>query len=510
MTWRGLPVMALALLAVAALMLPPAVLALIERDLHSARAFSQSAGVVGMIGVAFALARRGHRSRTPARSEIVTVLFMFTVAPLAAALPVLLTAPQLGAFGAYFEMVSSFTTTGATALPSLEAAPRALHLWRAMTAWFGGFAALTAAVAVFAPRNLGGYEVQAAERRGPVGRLGGGPSWSRSDSPDEGGARLARAVSVVAPVYAGLTLALALIFAALGMPGLRAAIHAIGIMSTSGVSMDGGGFRSGAGAGAEVVALAFLTLAASRHVFAAGSRRGLARRLRRDPELELALIAVAVAAGWIFIRHWLHAADAAAPGGDGAWVRAAWGAVFTAASFLSTTGYVSDSWTATETWSGSSGAGLLFLALATMGGGVASTAGGVKLLRAYALYQHGMRELDTLSKPSLVARKGAGVRRVGFAGAVLAWLFVMLYALGVCTVVLGLSVTGAPLDQAFAAAIAAIANTGPAYAMALGAGAAGFSDYGAAGQLILCFAMVLGRVEILAVVALTNPDYWRR
>lgn len=510
MAWRGVPVIALALLAVAALMLPPAALALMERDMASARAFSQSAGLLALVAAAFAVARHGHRSRTPARSEIVTVLLVFTVAPIGAALPVALTAPQLGPVGAYFEMVSSFTTTGATALPSLDAAPRALHLWRALTAWFGGFAALTAAVAVFAPRNLGGYEVQAAERRGPVGRLGGGPSWSRADGRDEGGERLARAVAVVGPAYAVLTLALALIFASLGMPGLRAAVHAIGIMSTSGVSIDDAGFRSGAGAGAEAVALGFLALAATRHAFAAGSRRGLARRLRRDPELELALIAVTIAAGWIFLRHWLQAPGAAPARAEGVWFDAAWGAVFTAASFLSTTGYVSESWRATEAWSGSSGAGLLLLALATMGGGVASTAGGVKLLRAYALYQHGLRDLDTLAKPSLVARKGEGVRRVGFAGAVLAWLFVMLYGLGASTVMLGLSATGVPLDRAFAAAIAAIANTGPAYGMALGDAAGGFAAFGDLGKLILCAAMALGRVEILAVVALTNPDYWRR
>lgn len=502
--------MALSLLAIAALMLAPAVLALVENDLHAARAFSQSAGLLGVVAAAFAFARFGARSHTPARSEIMTVLFVFAVAPAGAALPVILVAPQLGPIGAYFEMVSSFTTTGASALPSLDAAPRALHLWRALTAWFGGFAALTAAVAVFAPRNLGGYEVQAAERRGPVGRLGGGPSWNRREGGDEGGPRLARAVALVAPAYTLLTLILALTFAALGMPGLHATVNAIGVMSTSGIAIDGQGFRSGGGVGVEIVALVFLTLAATRHAFATESRRGLVRRLRRDPELELAFIAVAVAAGWIFLRHWLVASDALAASAPGAWLNAAWGAIFTAASFVSTTGYVSESWSATEAWSGSSGAGLLLLALATMGGGVASTAGGVKLLRAYALYQHGVRELDTLAAPSMVARKGEGVRRVGFAGAVLAWLFVMLYALGVSAVMLGLSATGVPLDRAFAAAIAAIANTGPAYAMALGGAGEGFAGYDAAGHLTLCVAMVLGRVEILAVVALMNPDYWRR
>ncbi len=505
MSWRGVPVGALVLLTLAALMLGPAGLALAEGDSRSARIFVQSAGVVAGLSLLFALANARAAPREPARAELLAVVFVFALAPAAAALPVLMLAPWLGPVSAYFEMVSMMTTTGATALPRYEDASRALHLWRGATAWFGGFAALTAAAAVFAPRNLGGYEVRIDERLGQVGRLGGGPAWASGDDPgsDEAGARLARAVTVVAPVYVGLTAALGVGLIAAGMGGLRATVTAMGIMSTSGVRIDGQPFAAGGGVAAEALAAGFLLLAASRHAFADRRAPERLRRLRADPELSVALLAVGIAAGWILLKHISVA-------GDGAFLAAAWGAVFTCLSFLTTTGYVAAGWPGADSLIGHGYPGMILLALAAMGGGVASTAGGVKLLRAYALYLHGLRDLDRLSNPFAVPRQGKGARRVGFGGAVLAWLFVMLFALGVGATTLALALNGVGLDQSLAAAIAAMANTGPAYAAALGPEATGFAEMPAPAKAALCVAMVLGRVEVLAAVALANPDYWRR
>jgi trk system potassium uptake protein TrkH len=508
MIWRGVPVGALVLVTLSLLMLGPAGLALAEGDGRSARVFAQSAGVVAGLALLYALANARAPSREPARSELLGVVFVFAAAPAAAALPTLLLAPWLGPVGAYFEMVSMMTTTGATALPRLEDAPRALHLWRGATAWFGGFAALTAAAAIFAPRNLGGYEVRIAERFGQVGRLGGGPAWAAAPgeagrSASDGGARVARAVVVVAPVYLALTAALGVGLVASGMGGLRATITAMGVMSTSGVSLDGAPFAGAGGTAAEGLAAAFLVLAASRHAYADRRAPERLRRWRSDPELELAVIAVGVGAGWILLKHLSVAGD------DDA-LRAAWAALFTCLSFLTTTGYVATGWPGDGSLTGHGYPGMILLGLATMGGGVASTAGGVKLLRAYALYQHGVRDLDRLSQPYATPRQGEGARRVGFGGAVLAWLFLMLFALGVGATTLALALNGVRLDQSFAAAIATMANTGPAYAAALGPEAMGFAEMPALAKGALCVAMVLGRMEVLAAVALANPDYWRR
>jgi trk system potassium uptake protein TrkH len=504
-SWRGIPVAALMLAALAALMVGPALVAALGRDWDAAQAFSQCAGLVALASVGAALGLRGGVPRQGARAELLTVLFGFAGLPVAAALPLWMLAPERGFELAYFEMVSTVTTTGATALPDLDGAAPSVRLWRAATAWFGGFMALTAAAAVFAPRNLGGYEVQIDSRAGTVGRLGGAPVWAGGTTRESSGQRLAAATRAVAPVYALLTAALAILFASLGTGPVEAATAAAGIMSTTGLGETGAPLPGGVAA--EAVAMAFLAAAASRHLFVAGDLRVRLRRYRDDPEVELCAIAVGVAAAWLFLDHWWTGrgggavADAAA---------SAWGAIFTCVSFLTTTGYVSAHWDATVAWSGAPGSGLMLLGLAAMGGGVASTAGGVKLLRSYALFQHGLRELSALAQPNLRFGRGRGGRRVGFAGAVLAWLFVMLFLLGVGATAVALTLSGLPFDPALAAAVAALSNTGSAYGVALGPAAPGFEAMGPAARLTLCAAMVLGRVEVLAVVALANPAYWRR
>jgi trk system potassium uptake protein TrkH len=307
---------------------------------------------------------------------------------------------------------------------------------------------------------------------------------------------------------------LAILFSSLGAGGLEAVVAAAGIMSTTGLAIAGPAWSAPTlpgGVAAEAVAVGFLAVAASRHLFVAGALPARLRRYRDDPEVELCAIAVGAAAGWIFLDHWLLGQGAGGPGGGGAAdaLRALWGAAFTCFSFLTTSGYVSAHWPETVVWSGAQGAGLMLLGLAAMGGGVASTAGGVKLLRSFALYQHGLRELGALARPNMLSGRGAGGRRVGFAGAVLAWLFVMLFLLGVGAASVALTLAGLPFDSALAAAVAAMSNTGSAYVVALGPAAPGFDAMSPAARLVLCATMVLGRVEVLAVVALTNPAYWR-
>ena len=508
MLWKGVPVPALIVAAIAALMLPCAALAAFDADWPAAAAFAACAGLGGLAAVGVGLALRARRPRASARAELLTVIGVFALGPLAGAPPLWLTLPSLGAAGAYFEMVSTFTTTGATLLTEPEGAPRAAHLWRALTAWFGGFVALVAAAAVFAPRNLGGFEVEIDDRLGQVGRIGGAPAWiGGEDRTATAGLRLDHAVAAIAPAYVGLTAALAVLFAAFDAAPLAAVVNAIGVMSTSGLSVDG---RPLGGVGPEAAAFLFMGLAASRHVFRGGPPAQRLRRFRGDPELELAAIAVGLAAGWIFLRHWFSVIEIDAGAEIAGALRALWGAVFTAFSFLTTTGYVSADWSGARAWSGLSSPGLLLLGLAAMGGGVASTAGGVKLLRSFAIYQHGLRELETLTEPRAVAGHGRGGRRVGFAGAVLAWVFVMLFLLALGATTLGLAAFGVPFERALAAAVSSLSNTGPAYAMALGAGAPGFAAMPDGARMLTAAAMIVGRVEVLAVVALANPAYWRR
>lgn len=143
-----------------------------------------------------------------------------------------------------------------------------------------------------------------------------------------------------------------------------------------------------------------------------------------------------------------------------------------------------------------------------MGGGVATTAGGVKLLRIYALYKHGIREMERLVHPSSIGGAGMAARRFRREGAFIAWIFFMLFLVGIAAIMLALSLIGINFDSAIALSIAAVTNTGPA-ANILDPSLK-YTDIGTFGQMILCVGMIFGRVEVLALIALFNPNYWWR
>ena len=162
------------------------------------------------------------------------------------------------------------------------------------------------------------------------------------------------------------------------------------------------------------------------------------------------------------------------------------------------------------------------MALEAAAEGLKPELGGVKLLRIAALARHGAHEMERIVHPAAVAGGGPTWRRLRTAGAFLAFVSFMLFAVAIAVVVLLVTLQGVAFDTGTVLAIAALSNTGPlmqavAVSPALGGGAgiAGAPWEGWAGlpgltKAILAAAMVVGRLEIVAVLALFSPGYWRR
>lgn len=508
MSWRGVPVFGLLLGVLALMMLGPALLAATLGEERSASAFAVSALFFAVTAALTSITRYRMPSRDETRSEFATLIAAFTLLPAAAAAPLALATPYLTYEAAFFEMLSMMTTTGATVFERLEETSQAVILWRALMAWFGGFVSLTAAFALMAPRNLGGFEVRGdLGRSGAIGRLHGTPAWAGGGGREAAADRVASAIRMIAPVYLGLTGFLAAALLAMGQPPLHALTNAISILSTSGVQASAGPPFAEAGFGAELVVAFFLVLAATRRTYG-GAGRGPLRlaTLPGDPEIRLLLLAVGGAAGWIYLRHWSGALDLE-EGAVGS-VRAAWGAVFTVLSFATTTGVESYAWDAARAWSGLENPALVLMGLAVMGGGIATTAGGVKLLRAYSLFKHGYREMERLIQPSSISGSGVNKRGLRREGAQIAWIFVMLFLVALGAVTAALTLTGLEFDLALAAAVATLSNTGPVFAAAAPE-ESWLRTVTPEGRVVLDVAMVMGRVELLALVAMLNPDNWR-
>ena len=148
------------------------------------------------------------------------------------------------------------------------------------------------------------------------------------------------------------------------------------------------------------------------------------------------------------------------------------------------------------------------MGLAVFGGGVATTAGGVKLLRVYALYRHGVREMERLVHPHSVGGSGQAARQIRRQGAYVAWIFFMLFAISVAATMLALSLAGLDFESALILTIASLTTTGPLID-AVGAAPVDLAQIGDAARIVFAAAMVVGRLETLAIIALLNPDFWR-
>jgi trk system potassium uptake protein TrkH len=448
--------------------------------------------------VILGLALANRRPRISARYHLTTLLLIYVALPVALAAPVSQLRPEIGFGGAYFEMLSSLTTTGATLFEAPRLIAEPIHLWRALVAWAGGFIILVAAFAVLAPMNLGGFEIVEAGADATGGRRGG--------TLEETTARVLRVGLKIAPVYALTTGALALLLILAGDRPFVAVCHAMAALSTSGVSPVGGLAGTQSGVLGEMAIALFLLAAVSHRTIGYGLAR-LRAPLPDDPEVRLMLISVFGVTALLFLRNFVGAAEIAREWDPQAAARAVWGSLFTVLSFLTTTGFESRDWLTMRLWSNLPAPGTILLGVAVMGGGIATTAGGVKLLRLYALYRAGQREMDLLIHPSSVWGHGQAANAITASGARVAFVFLLLFLGSIALVMLALGATGLDFQSSLTLGIAGLTTTGP-LVLTLDNGL-GYADLSGAARAVFCAAMIVGRIEALVLIALFNPAFWR-
>lgn len=484
-------------------MLVPSAHGLVLNDFNVMRVFFYGTILFGILTLLIGLATAGYSPPSIVRSQLVTLAASFTVLPILFAIPLYEAVPGITFLDAWFEMVSSFTTTGATLFDIPQLLSPSLHLWRALVGWMGGLLIWVTALAILAPMNLGGFEVRAVGRVGPDTNIDVDPFGERVAASE----RLANYANKLFPIYFGLTMSLWFGLVLLGDVPYVALIHAMSVMSTSGISAIGGLSFTGSGIAGEILVFGFFIFAITRLSFSASVRRDTTRTsLWSDPEVRVALSLIIVTSLLLILRHFFATAQTGSPIGE--LLRSSWGAIFTVTSFLTTTGFESRFWLNTSAWTGVQAPGIVLLGLAMIGGGVATTAGGAKLFRVYALYRHSEREMGRLLHPSSVGGGGKAARQIRKQGAYISWVFFMLLAVSIMAVMLLLSLTGVEFEAAMILSVAALSTTGP-LASVFGDTAIAYSSLTDLGKVILAAAMVLGRLETLALIALFNPDFWR-
>jgi trk system potassium uptake protein TrkH len=485
-----------------AAMLVPALHAAATGDDRLARTFLFSALLLGALVAMIMIATVGRRARNPARSQLASLAGAFVALPILFALPFHQAVPDTTFFNAWWEMLSCFTTTGATLYEGPGRLPDTLHLWRALVGWTGGLLILVGAAALLAPLDLGGVEVIS-------GRVPGrGSSSAQVMRPADAWDRLVRLTLTVFPVYVAYTLVLWILLVTFGVERLAALCMAMSVLASSSVVAGEGLQASGGGFAAECAVFLFLLLALTRRSFPGTALVDRTSRFGADPEVRVAAFLVVVVPGLLFLRHWVGAVEADDVQDIRAALAALWGALFTTVSFLTTTGFESSAWDGARAWSGMTTPGLILVGLAMAGGGIATTAGGLKLLRVYALVRQGEAELDRIVHPHGIGGGGTAERRLRSEGAYAAWIFFMLYALSLSLGLGFLTLARIGFTDALVLAVAALSTTGPLATHAAETPIA-YAELSLFVKSVLAVLMVLGRLEVLAVLALLAPSVWR-
>ncbi len=504
-----IPLFAQLILVSGLLMQIPAVFGATTGDLESARIFFYAGiftsvlALFGAIASYKPLSQSSQIVRRAGRNQLLILVSCYTILPCLLAIPFLDAIGNTTALNAYFEMVSALTTTGATLFDTSGRLPDTVHLWRSVVGWLGGFIAWLSAIAILAPLNLGGFEVIAS--RNVTYQPNKDNQIIEIANPR---GRIAIYTKRFLPIYLVATALLWLLLTIAGETPFIALTLAMATLSTSGISPVGGLTGGNGSLIIEASILIFLFFALSRKSFTFEKRLKDSPPIHKDPEIKIAIFLAIIVTVFLYLRHWAGALEI-----EGNWtislaLESIWGSVFTILSFLTTLGFESTAWDHAKAWAGLQTPGVLLLGLAIFGGGAATTAGGVKLVRLYALVRHGEKEIEKLVSPNYVSGAGRLARRIRKEGAQVAWHYFMAFALTIALVMLLLSLLGQSFEEAAIFTISAITTTGPLVEIASNAELS-YVDLGSFEKIILMITMILGRLELLAIIALLNPNFWR-
>lgn len=439
-----------------------------------------AAALVG--GLALTLALRPEPHEFTHREGILLVVLTWTASSFLGTLPFYLSGYLPDFADAFFESVSGFTTTGASVLSDVEALPRSLLLWRAMTQFLGGMGIIVLVIAILPLIGTGGMELYRAEFSG-----------ARSERLRP---RIAETAAALWKIYIAFTLTLYVALRLAGMGPFNAACHSFTAIATGGFSTRNGSIEAFGSPAIELVIVAFMIMGGinfTRHYRLLVERQP--RALWADVELRFYLAVIVLATAALTLSESLHSSR---PLGEAGRL-----SLFQVTSILTTTGFSSSDFGA---WS--SFAQLVLLALMFTGGCTGSTAGGMKMARLVVLLRVVSREFR-----QLVERRGVFAVRLGD-GVIpeqsvrsLLNLVYLAFVINFVACIL-LTATGVDVLTAISGVAATMFNIGPGLG---GVGpAAHYGHLPSLAKWVLSLCMLAGRLEYYTVLVLFTAAFWRK
>ncbi len=467
-----------AVILIAVMMAATALAALIMADLKMVAVMGVTAVGLGVLGSLFVLTTSKTPSRETNSDALVFLLLFWGLIPISAAVPFWLTFPDLGFLRGYFTAVSAITTTGANGY-IVETLPPTLIFWQSFLQFLGGICVATFAVVILAALNLTGTGVH----RSALFTLKKGELF----------ARLIGIGRVVAGIYALIAFVCFILMSLGGAPVFEALC-----LSLSGISTGGMTPRS------EDLSLYIPRFSAFTLALACG----------------FGAMNVSVIWDVLRIRNWTNVKRLATNiehrtlismglaltlfGLFYAGLQNLFPLFIEAIFFVSTAGFVYDPISLEQIPS------VVLISIALVGGSALSTAGGLKIIRIILLFKQLATDISRSSHPSRVLPVQFKHRRVPERAFLSIWLYFFGYTLVFGAGIVWLGAAGMNFTDSTTISVASLANIGPLLPSTLPDTGLTWPDLTQMQMFVSSALMLIGRVEVLAVLVLLTPSFWRQ
>jgi trk system potassium uptake protein TrkH len=430
--------------------------------------------------------RRAPNKDLRKRDGHLIVTLGWLVMSLTGSLPYLLSGAIPGFTDAFFETISGFTTTGASILgQNIEALPKGLHFWRAMTHWIGGMGIIVLTIAILPLLGVGGMQLYAAEVPGPT--------------PDKLTPRVKETAKRLWFIYVSLTAVEAILLMLGGMDFFDAVCHSMSTLSTGGFSTKQASMGHFSAYHQYIVCL-FMFLAGVNFSLTYAALKGKPIRLWRNEEFRVYLFAVIalvmIVTSVVFIGTYQDAGIS--------FEKSFRDSLFQVLAIITTTGFGTADYT---TW----GPFLLilFFSLMFIGANAGSTSGGVKLVRIIVILKNSHFELKRQLHPKAIlpVRFNGKAVKPEVVSKIKAFMliFVLIFVGGTFV----MSAFGLDFVSAMGSVAATLGNIGPGVGIVGPGDPLNFAQIPDMGKWFLSFLMLLGRLELFTVLMLFTPFFWK-
>ena len=416
------------------------------------------------------------------REGVLIVVSFWIVLSLFGTLPFLITESisNLSFSNAFFESMSGLTTTGATVLSQLDELPKSILFYRQQLQWLGGMGIIVLAVAVLPLLGVGGMELYHAESSGIA--------------KDRLTPKLRNTAIALWKIYLSLTVLCALAYFFSGMSIFDAISHSFSTVAIGGFSTHDSSIGYFNSIPIEMIAMFFMFLAGinfSLH-FVAWNNRSLVDYIK-DSEFKTYAMVLLSASAIVIIALSLNSEY----GSTSETIRHS---LFQTISIATTTGFTSQNY---SNWPAAIPVFLIMVSF--IGACVGSTGGGIKVVRVLVMFRLGMKEIHKFIRPNAQVSIKLNNASINEKALVSVLGFFSLYAISFIFIMMLLMFAGLDQVTAYSATAATMNNLGPG----LGEVAQNYGSVGETAKWILSFSMLIGRLEVLTIIAIFHRAFWR-